>query len=929
MSAHGDGPLRVALFGASARGRQCLADLALTPGVRVTAFFDNDPAKWGTAVEGVDVRRPEQGRFADIDAVVVSTAFAAPVVHQLVRLGLAAKVVMSPAALRRRVEAGDQTPGDGGRRPVAASPAATRLVEVLRGPAPRVSSLAGGWQRQTACTICSANYLAQAGVLAASYLRSHPEGRFYVCLADERPPLSLPRGHDPRVRHLTARDLGIADYEQFAFKYRTIEFNTAVKPTLLLHLLEREGAERLLYLDPDILVWAPLDDLFERLGSARFVLTPHITTPYEDWWSPSEVDLLRAGTFNLGFIGVAGDARAQEVLRWWAARVYDQCVVDPDRGLFVDQKWMDLLPSLEPQTAIVHAPEFNVAYWNLHERQLTAAGDDLLVNGRRLGFFHFSGIDLDDLDGVSRHQNRVTLPADGALRALFEAYALQLEEERHETFRRLAYAYGRFDNGVAVADVLRTAYRRLPELTTLGDPFQTASGGRSLFEWLREPVLEGRQLTNLAAALWQVSPEVRQRFPALEPATDAELADFLVAASEWFGLEFELAAALARAAAASRPGAPRRQRLGDGRPPGAGPQTIHLSWAAPVLRVRATPRGRGASTGNPLSVHGDTVPALLRERLAEGGRIVFAGCWREADDEQLAAILDVASTRRSTVIARPPRTTPDAASAYVAWWEARMIDAGWAKHHHASRDRSSSSYRRTGVPRWLAFQPIPDSVRAAFPPSALAQERDLHMDMLREAGPRSEVHLQRYAWALDRLPAAGAALLDGACGLGYGSAMLGRAHMVWGIDEGRFAIEYATEAFGSASCRFARGDVCREGDWPDVALDAVVSFETLEHLDRPELFLDIARRRLRPGGLLVGSVPNQWADARGRDPNPHHRRVFDAHRLVALLRPGFTVEQLWGQAIERHGQQCVVWPLPRLAPGWTPEWLLFLARRRP
>jgi len=49
-------------------------------------------------------------------------------------------------------------------------------------------------------------------------------------------------------------DLPVGNLYEMCFKYDVVELSTAVKPSLLLLLLERYGEERLMYLDPDMVV---------------------------------------------------------------------------------------------------------------------------------------------------------------------------------------------------------------------------------------------------------------------------------------------------------------------------------------------------------------------------------------------------------------------------------------------------------------------------------------------------------------------------------------------------------------------------------------------------------------------------------------------------------------------------------------------------
>ena len=135
-----------------------------------------------------------------------------------------------------------------------------------------------------------------------------------------------------------------------AFRYDVMELNTAVKPFVLAHLLFERGIDRVLYLDPDILVLSTLDPVFRELDACSIVLTPHATRPYQDAKQPDEISLLRTGAYNLGFIGVAKTEESRAMLNWWQERCREHCVVQPEDGLFVDQKWIDLVPGFHPGT---------------------------------------------------------------------------------------------------------------------------------------------------------------------------------------------------------------------------------------------------------------------------------------------------------------------------------------------------------------------------------------------------------------------------------------------------------------------------------------------------------------------------------------------------------------------------------------------------
>jgi len=196
------------------------------------------------------------------------------------------------------------------------------------------------------------------------------------------------------------------------------------------------------------------------------------------------------------------------------------------------------------------------------------------------------------------------------------------------------------------------------------------------------------------------------------------------------------------------------------------------------------------------------------------------------------------------------------------------------------------------------FEPLPVAALEKYPLHVLKEERDLHMDMLREAGERSDAHVARYEWAC-RYIRPGDRVLDAACGLGYGGYVMSKrseAHSILGIDGSDWAREYADLSFASERVKFRTGllpEVLL--DYPDASFDLIVSFETLEHVEDPVALLREYARLLTPGGRIVASVPNDWADETGKDPNPHHLHVYEWERLQLEMSGSFLVEEAWQQ----------------------------------
>ena len=281
------------------------------------------------------------------------------------------------------------------------------------------------------CTIVARNYVAAARVLARSFCAHNEGGICWTLVVDD---VEREVGREPEPFEIVRpEDLDIDCWDEMAAGYGLLELSTAVKPWFIRHLLHHRGVARITYLDPDIQVFDTLAEVDGLLRSHAVVVNPHLTAPLpRDGHRPSETDILGSGSFNLGFVAFDRGSQVDTLLDWWAERLATDCLVAPERGYFVDQRWMDFAPGLIPSLFVLRDPGYNVAYWNLSSREVDRAGNGYTVNGRPLRFFHFSGYDPDRPDQLSKHQDRITLGEHPPVQELCDAYGVALAAAGHK-----------------------------------------------------------------------------------------------------------------------------------------------------------------------------------------------------------------------------------------------------------------------------------------------------------------------------------------------------------------------------------------------------------------------------------------------------------------------------------------------------------------
>jgi hypothetical protein len=300
-------------------------------------------------------------------------------------------------------------------------------------------------------TIVSRNYAAQAATLMEGLAAAEPDVRRVVVATDG--PIPALAG---RAEVIAAEDLG-APLKAMSVYYSALELNTAVKPFVFKTLLTQPGVTGAVYLDPDIQVFRPLDAVRTGLAEAQLVLTPHVTRPLLGEAMPNDQHLLQTGIYNLGFAAMRREDRPLALLDWWAERCRFDCRVDLEKGLFTDQKWMDLSPGFVDSVALIRDPGCNLAYWNLEGRELARGAEGWTVDGRPLTFFHYSGFDPRRPRTLSKHQNRVQAKAGSALAELLDGYAKALLANGHAEASAIPYAQDRFASGRRVTAPMRRA----------------------------------------------------------------------------------------------------------------------------------------------------------------------------------------------------------------------------------------------------------------------------------------------------------------------------------------------------------------------------------------------------------------------------------------------------------------------------------------
>jgi hypothetical protein len=214
----------------------------------------------------------------------------------------------------------------------------------------------------------------------------------------------------------------------------------------------------------------------------------------------TEISVVEHGTYNLGHLIVRPDENGKKLAKWWADRLDKYCFEDKDRGLFTDQRWMDLVPAIFDGVKILRLPNIDVASWNLFEKRISQknSGDiaSFFVDEYPLVTYHFSGTGSQ---GAHRYIREIFDSGNGATAEIERIYEAAIQKFGQDELGHWQYGFDYFDSGTLVTSEARKVYRANIDLQKhFYDPFD-CSDVDSYEHWLqlnRPSIISGIRLSN-------------------------------------------------------------------------------------------------------------------------------------------------------------------------------------------------------------------------------------------------------------------------------------------------------------------------------------------------------------------------------------------------------------------------------------------------
>lgn len=349
-------------------------------------------------------------------------------------------------------------------------------------------------------TICAENYFGQA-LTTLNSLKRHCSQRASIDLwvLDGSKPLDS----NNSFNIINCQEI-LEDFSALSLRYNVLELSTAIKPYAFLEYFKSEkDNEIIVYIDPDLYFLSDICEIIEQsLINNDYALTPHIKSPLpRDGKFPSDKEILASGTYNLGFIAQKNNEKSKQLTKWWADWLETECWSDPKRGVFTDQKWINLATTIWQDFYVINHDGLNVAYWNIHENSVSKKQNMYFSNNEPLVFFHFSGFVPSELR-LSKHENRIGIIPDSMdLRQLAIEYRNDLYNNDYSYYSKQPLKYLKTPTGGEVDKVYIHAFTEFEKLKLSNDLY---------WAWLAEKDSEG--LTNYEKSFLIMRPDVKEAF---------------------------------------------------------------------------------------------------------------------------------------------------------------------------------------------------------------------------------------------------------------------------------------------------------------------------------------------------------------------------------------------------------------------------------
>jgi hypothetical protein len=274
------------------------------------------------------------------------------------------------------------------------------------------------------CTLFDSNYVLRAVAMHRSLLATDLDFHLTCFCFDQRAKEVVDTLNLPRLSTVSLAELEAYDPDLLSVKgdRSPVEYCWTATPALPRYLFAtRPDLQEVTYIDADLMFFSDPEPLFDEMGEASVLITPHRFSPEYRHHSVS-------GIYNVQFLVFRRDGCGDKVVEWWHERCVEWCYCRLEDGKFGDQKYLDDWPArFGPGVCVLEHKGGGLAPWNMSQYHIRRQGDRMFVDDDPLIFFHYHGLRLRQ-NGRNRLAPPGYLLSRRARELIYEPYLNALHE---------------------------------------------------------------------------------------------------------------------------------------------------------------------------------------------------------------------------------------------------------------------------------------------------------------------------------------------------------------------------------------------------------------------------------------------------------------------------------------------------------------------
>jgi hypothetical protein len=202
-------------------------------------------------------------------------------------------------------------------------------------------------------TVAQNHRLPNAKILQQSLKKSNPELDFVLCLVDERVDSQLVFD-----KTMMINELQLADFNKMQGQYSTQELLASTKPYFAKKLLETYS--EVFFFDVTSEIMGNLAPKFDLLKENNVVLVPQILKARQ---FHDEKQILNSGMFTATCFGLKRSEETNKMLTWWQSKMIDKAFIEPEKGFWLDQIWLNHVPIFFKNVHIDKSGQLSAGLW--------------------------------------------------------------------------------------------------------------------------------------------------------------------------------------------------------------------------------------------------------------------------------------------------------------------------------------------------------------------------------------------------------------------------------------------------------------------------------------------------------------------------------------------------------------------------------------